>query len=877
VNYLISARKALVKAFTFALPQDAPLIHLPDITALHRALISLPGSAVQFAPIIVDAEQNPQIVAECRQMCRRFARSPVIIALIAHSEARQAVLEAGADDYLLLPLIPVEIQARLSLFQRSAAQSLNHWIEAIYAMNKGLSTGQTLDQAVEYTAQVFNAAAGWLYVINPARQVKLLGSYNLPPLPEDEVNRYIERFAQDAEGAACLISAPGAMGIDPQLPHYLTIPLRGHQTLSGLLALAYRHPPQISRIERLSLAQFGVRVGTLLEIVHLQEEAQIYAIQNAFMVLIARALNERLDLNTVLSLSLEQAVPLLNATGGDIWLLSDDKQWLELASSLMPAPAGYPVTRRAKRQGLFGWVIEQGRWLNIEHSPPHHPRFDPRVDRIKEVENCALLAIPLRHREEIIGVMAFYNKHGIPFTPPDIVLLESIANLVASAIANARLMQELRDFADQQRVLYEMSQQIAAGLDLKATLNRVLLWIDRLVDVQTGLLWLLEAFSDKRDAVTTLHLVAVQGIYLSQEEGHIITPDQGLIGWVARNGKSAVVNNPAHDPRSDSAIINVLGAPPRNIIAVPMFYHDQIIGVVSLYNKLEGDFTEDDLTLLSTAIEMAAVTVGNARLHAQTIKLLDERERLHKQIIQSERLITVGRLTASISHEINNPMQTIRTALVLAREELHDPRKLETYLQMSLEESERIVQLVNRMRQIYRPHGDVPETLEVNELLREAATIARKELRRKQVTIEANLAPKLPLITAIADQLHLVFLSLMLSLGDALGEVGGGRLRLQSSVSPQAIYIELITDKSLAAVANWRHIFMVGTPSEQKPPRSDEAEVSFGLAFCYEIIVAHGGAINIKQDDRQTMCRLELPLILYNLDTKQATQLPLPV
>jgi len=263
---------------------------------------------------------------------------------------------------------------------------------------------------------------------------------------------------------------------------------------------------------------------------------------------------------------------------------------------------------------------------------------------------------------------------------------------------------------------------------------------------------------------------------------------------------------------------------------------------------------------------MIAVAVGNARLHTQTVTLMKEQERLHKQILQTERLATVGRLTASLSHEINNPMQTIQFALRLAKEELDNPQKLTTYLDMSMAESDRVVQLVSRMRQIYRPQSDVPELLDVNRLLQEAIAIAHKELKRRDITLKAHLAPELPLLTAIANQLYLVFLSLMLNLGDAIGACGGGQLQLRSQALLHTILIEFNTDAPISFILN-RATFEEKESPARTGPTLAQAEADFSLSLSQDILLAHGGSMEFKQQNGQTRCHIQLPLHPTNLPT----------
>lgn len=704
---LIGFNNSLAKNLAAILPDHTRLVHLTTVNEAQIHLNTQANDEIVPTFIIINTESNRDALSQCHQLRRQgLLGNILIIAIIADLADRQWALAAGADDYLLLPLLPTEVRARL------------------------------------------------------ATQRQL----------------------------------------------------------------------------------------------HLGEKTQLQAAQNAFLVLLARLINERLDLNTTLSLTLELTVPLLNATGGDIWLFSTNNQWLDLASSLRSRFSKDRTIRRAKGQGLIGWVAEQGRALHID-IPTDDPRFDPQVDQIGETTKYALVAVPLYHHETTIGVLSVHNENCLSFTNQDEVLLEGVASLTTSTIENARLMQELRDYADQQRVLYEMSQQIASGLDLQATLDRALHWLSRLANTETGLLWLTEpseSTSDSKEDV--LRLAATLGFDQPQNKPVILNLEESLAGWVAKNNQPLIINDPANDSNIVYAACYELNLKPRNVISIPMIYHGQVIGVICLLNKINGVFDQADLTLLSTAIEMVTAAVGNARLHAQTVALMQDRERLHKQILQAEQLATVGRLTASLSHEINNPMQAIQGALVLATEEINNPQEVAAYIRMSLQESERVVQLISRMRQIYRPQAEKLQILDITHLLDEAIIMARKELNRQKVTLNVDLASTLPPITATANQLHLVFLNLLLNLGDTIGAAGGGKLWLRSYALPTSMRVEFVAS---TLPESWTTVF--------KPDviQKDE-DVSFGLSMSYDIITAHGGTIELKQEEQQSICRIEFPLSTPN-------------
>ncbi len=864
---LVTRQESLVETLNSTLPVSVPVTCVASLDEYELWILAQKVPAPLPELILLDTGTGRRAAEACRKLraLEPLQKTPWI-ALISRAAERRIVLEAGADDYLLLPLLPAELKTRLSYYLHTGIRSFNALAEAIDTLYSGVPSAHLLNEGIEQIARMFNASSAWLLVLRPGeRQVDLIGSYNLPPLLAqnqktlaDETIGCINLLKQAVAGnnfLPQLIQCPYLAAATTQatggLTHHLSIPLRKKSCVIGVLNLAYPGPCSISRVEQEMLALLGRDIGILLDLHHLHQETQLHATQTAFILLLARMLNERLDLSLVLSFTLEQGVALLNATRGEIWLMSKDRQRLELASALTPfATSLLPDTGdstaicRPLHQGLMGRVAEKGVILRTT-TPAAEAGFDPQLDEFQGKTRYALLALPLRHHEQTIGVMALYNPPSAPFEPHDETLLEGVAGLTATALANARLVQELRSYGEQHRVLYEMSQQIAAGLDLPSTLQRTLYWTSRLLDTEVGLLWLLNDTGDSLELEATLGLPSQQRL--------VVLLAESLNGWAIRHNEAIVANDPVQDNRINQQIHRQLGLELRNLLAVPISYYGQAIGTLNLCNKIGGAFNETDRTLITTAAEIIAVAIGNARLHTQTLTLMAERERLHQQVLQTERLATVGRLTASLSHEINNPMQAIQGALALALEELDDPAAVTAYLQMSQRESERVVQLIDRMRQIYRPGGDQSETVSLNELLREAAVIARKELANQRVRLRIELAPDLPPLQVVVNQMHLVFLNLILNLSQAIGRAGGGELLVRSCHSPERVCFEFSTEVPLNARASWARALEPEAWQEQP-------ELSFGVSVTHDIIMAHGGAIGVHGREGQTIFRLELPV-----------------
>jgi GAF domain-containing protein len=365
---LISPQDDLLDVFTAALPATTPLVRLASLAAAHSYIQSQTNPPTL---IIFDTQASPDTAADCSLISQdEFFGDVPLIAIIADREDCQAVLEAGADDFLLLPLLPAEISVRLVHYLHSTARGFTPLVEAINKITNLASSAHTLNQGIKSLAEIFDAAAAWVVLFESEEDgFTLAGSFDLPSSLQqnsekihDQTKTCLEILEQSQSNVAQIIPCSYLAGTGwPEtsgLTHLICTPLRSGQRSIGLLNLAYPHEPQMLRAEKRMLARLGQEIGILLDLLHQQQETQTHATETAFIVLIARVLNERLDLNTSLSLTLEQAVTLLNASGGDIWLMSADRQWLDLASSLTSVSVSRPFSRRPRGKGLVGWVVE---------------------------------------------------------------------------------------------------------------------------------------------------------------------------------------------------------------------------------------------------------------------------------------------------------------------------------------------------------------------------------------------------------------------------------------------------------------------------------------------------------------------------------------
>ncbi len=236
-----------------------------------------------------------------------------------------------------------------------------------------------------------------------------------------------------------------------------------------------------------------------------------------------------------------------------------------------------------------------------------------------------------------------------------------------------------------------------------------------------------------------------------------------------------------------------------------------------------------------------------SEIKGRLIMRLQEQEIIQvllNQIIQKERQASIGRLTSYICHDINNAMQATGGALDLAMEESDLSDDLGTYLTICRQETRRVVKLLERMRQIYRPQGKVQESIQLDSLLQDVLRMISEETSVHDISLDGKIETGLPAIRGVPDQLYLAFLSILLNLYDGFGS-GGGSLRYQCYREKQFIQVEF---------------FAAGAASSPEDGLEEPDAILF-MEPARSLIIANNGEVHTGKENRELFIRVRFPTI----------------
>jgi two-component system NtrC family sensor kinase len=215
--------------------------------------------------------------------------------------------------------------------------------------------------------------------------------------------------------------------------------------------------------------------------------------------------------------------------------------------------------------------------------------------------------------------------------------------------------------------------------------------------------------------------------------------------------------------------------------------------------------------------------------------------RTQEQLLQSEKLAAMGRLTSQIAHELNNPLYGIMNTLELLKTEIPVQNKRRKILEMALSEIMRLSDLLRKMLSFSKPDQQERCPVDINSVIDEILLLHEKQLQENTIRISTSYTKNMGKINASKDQLRQVFLNLIGNARDAMPD--GGTLLVSTLNRNDTVVIE-ICDTGMGIKPE--HIDKVF--DSFFTTKDSVKGVGLGLAVCYGFIKDHGGDIQVKSE-----------------------------
>ncbi len=427
---------------------------------------------------------------------------------------------------------------------------------------------------------------------------------------------------------------------------------------------------------------------------------------------------------------------------------------------------------------------------------PDAEREEPESVRRTLIELDLNYYIPCRIHDRAVGILGLGKTvDGDYLSTDDVELLLTMAGYIAIAVDNARLYQSLEQKATQIERLKDFSENIVESL------NVGVLSVDlegRIDSWNTQLEQLLDV--PRRDAVGR----PLDGVLPSDLVGEIAvrSTDEHV---------SSIYKFGLRTPQGRALVVNVSIAP--------------LIGKTG--ERLGRLILFDDIT---------------------------QRVRMEEQLLQNEKLTSLGLLAAGVAHEVNTPLAVISNYIQMLARQLpgDDPRH--KIIEKIVKQTFRASEIVNNLLNFSRTGASEFTEVNLNSVVEETLSLVAHPFKSGRVTVMKNLAGELPPVMGSANRLQQVFLNLFMNARDAMPS--GGMLEVRSTCYNGTVEVE-VTDTG------------VGIPREQLSRVFDPFYTTkavgrgtgLGLSVSYGIIKEHAGTIDVRSTPgKGTSFRLEFPV-----------------
>ena len=317
-----------------------------------------------------------------------------------------------------------------------------------------------------------------------------------------------------------------------------------------------------------------------------------------------------------------------------------------------------------------------------------------------------------------------------PFSDKQVALLQTFADQAVIAIENVRLFdevqartRELSQSVDELRALGEVSQAVNSTVDLETVLNTIVAKATQLSGTEAGAIYVFD------QTVQEFHLRATYGMddaIISEIKDRHIHIGDTVVGEAVQRRIPIQIPDIQNDP--NPAVFDVIvRAGFRALLIVPLLGADRTVGALVVRRKQPGEFPKHTVDLLQTFAAQSVLAIQNARLfesvEARTRELavsLEELRAAQDRLVQTQKLASLGQLTAGIAHEIKNPLNFVNNFSALSNElidELSDALKPVAFDDKKREELDELTHMLKGNLEKVVQHGKRADSIVKNMLL----------------------------------------------------------------------------------------------------------------------------------------------------------------
>lgn len=591
---------------------------------------------------------------------------------------------------------------------------------------------------------------------------------------------------------------------------------------------------------------------------------------------ISRTMNATTDFDRLIDLIVKTSVQIIGAKGGLLRLIHEESQELITRSSYGWDPHSHEKLSLKDSANVACQVIQTGAPLLVKDTKEEFFCRDPIREKIH-----SYVCVPLQSKDRLLGVLSVFEKEacGIDsrgsFVEEDLDLLMTMAGYISNALEQAMTFSKVENLVrEKDAIVRELS--ILHGTSMAfigaRKLEKVLRILLSSITVGNGLGFNRAILFLINEKTRTLDGKMAVGPENKEEAGRIWQAlsgdDRSLSEWLmsedldhdicskfdesvrgisfSLDDQQCILNQCIR--KGDVFNIKEGGSVyskdlyrgievAETFAAVPIISKGKALGAVlvdNIYNKKE--ISEKDIRFLQTFVSHAGIAIENSALNQNLQDAHDELRRMQEKLIHSERLAALGEFSASLAHELRNPLVSIGGYA----------RRLEKEIQsrhagIITKEVTRLENLLNKILAFSKVDKEQFVEADLNQIIGGCLFSLDEGMRAQKIKVVEELTPDIPPITCDPDQLRQVFLNLLSNAIQSM--LNGGTLTVKtyfSSVAEKILLVAEVADTGGGIPPEILHnIFNPFFTTKDQG-------TGLGLAITHRIISNHYGSIEVK-------------------------------
>ncbi|MEE9519942.1 MAG: GAF domain-containing protein, partial [bacterium] len=582
---------------------------------------------------------------------------------------------------------------------------------------------------------------------------------------------------------------------------------------------------------------------------------------------IGQEINAQVALQPTLHLIVERARDLLHGEVSLLALRQEESDTFTMQASSGAITETLAGVRFRPGEGLGGRVVVTGMSILVNNYLEEY-RDSPFLEIVREADLRSAVAVPLKSRDVVIGVLYVHSRSENKFNEEDRQLLSALAGQAAIAIEQARLYEAATQQAKRWEALYRLGALLSRSLEVEdvypafAGAVKALLPCDRIGVVVPEGKQLRMALS-----VAEAPVPSYQGAVWPQAEAT-------AAGWVLAHKTPRLVRDLATEATfSDEIFVAREGV--RATLLLPLLVGGEAVGVFLLDSRTPGTYTERDLELLDPLAQQLALALQNARLYAQVKRHAEELEvkvEARTQELQeaNQQLEGASRhkseFLANMSHELRTPLNAIiGFSEILLDESLGvlAPEERKEFLGNIVGSGRHLLRLINDILDLSKVEAGRmelhPEEFAVASVVNGVLNTIKPLAAKKEIAIEVAIDPTLPLLVADPGKVRQILYNLLSNAIKFTPERGQVGLRA-SRDGGEALFAVWDTGIGIKP-GDQERVFVEFQQAESTAGRQYEG-TGLGLTLAKKFVELHGGRIWVESEPgKGSTFTFTLPLV----------------